>query len=77
MTGMCAFVVIGEETIHCARCETRVGNALRRVPGVKTVEASHHTQEVRVQFDPAETSAKTIRSRLEGLGYEVREGEAL
>ncbi len=38
------FKVVGEQTIHCAGCEQRIGNALRRVPGVEGVEASHRTQ---------------------------------
>lgn len=75
MTEKCVFVVVGEETIHCESCEARVGNALRRLSGVKAAEASHRTQEVRIQFDPGKTSREAIRERLEELGYEVRAGE--
>ncbi len=37
------FTVIGAQTIHCAGCEQRIGNALRRLPGIREVEASHRT----------------------------------
>ena len=31
------FTVTGEQKIHCARCEERIGNVLRRLPGIKDV----------------------------------------
>lgn len=66
-----ALIVRGEEKIHCESCEARVGNALRRLPGVKGVRADHRTQEVDVVFDPASVSEDRIRGRLAELGYET------
>lgn len=74
VTGLSAtrtFVVTGEDRIHCESCEARVANALKRLPGVKDVHASHKTQEVNVTFDPGDVSGEDIRARLADLGYEV------
>ncbi|MBI2983448.1 MAG: heavy-metal-associated domain-containing protein [Chloroflexi bacterium] len=65
------YTVVGEQKIHCAGCEQRIGNALRRMPGVEDVEASARTQEVRVSADPAQAGPEQVRAKLEQLGYEV------
>ena len=66
-----AFVVTGEERMHCAGCEQRVGNALRRLTGVESVRASAETQQVVVTFDPAQLSPEQVRAKLEQIGYQV------
>ncbi|MDQ4077988.1 MAG: heavy-metal-associated domain-containing protein [Chloroflexota bacterium] len=68
------FKVIGEQTIHCAGCEQRIGNALRRMEGVEDVSASAQTQQVVVDLDPNQVSPAEIQARLELLGYEVTQG---
>ncbi len=65
------FKVVGEQTIHCAGCEQRIGNALKRVPGVEGVQASHRTQDVSVEIDSAQVGPDQVRTKLEQLGYEV------
>lgn len=65
------FTVMGSQTIHCESCEQRIGNALKRIPGVRQVNASHQTQKVRVEYSGRETTPGAIRSRLENLGYAV------
>jgi copper chaperone CopZ len=40
MTTTVQFEVLGEETIHCAGCESRIAAALGRLPGVEDVQAS-------------------------------------
>ena len=63
------FTVTGENPIHCENCEQRIGNALRRLPGVEQVEASHQTQQVTVVFDPAHVDAEQVRAKLEQAGF--------
>ena len=63
--------VIGEEKMHCAGCETRVSNALRRLPGIRDVRASAETQQIAVTIDPSEVSREQVYARLQQLGYEV------
>jgi copper chaperone len=65
------FVVTGEDRMHCAGCEERVSNVLRRLPGVHDVKASATTQQVLVTIDPAQVGAEQVRTKLEQLGYEV------
>jgi copper chaperone CopZ len=65
------FVVTGEEKMHCAGCEQRVGNVLRRLPGVKDVRASAQTQQVVVTIDPAQVGPEQVRAKLEQIGYQV------
>ncbi len=71
------YTVTGEPTIHCAGCEQRIGNALRRLPGIRAVQASHRTQQVRVTIDPAQVGADQVQGKLEQLGYQVRTAEAV
>ena len=65
------FTVTGEQTIHCASCEQRIGNALRRLPGIQNVQASARTQAVQVTIDPTQVGSEQIRAKLEQLGYDV------
>ncbi len=64
-------IVTGEQKIHCAGCEERIGNALRRLSGIQDVQASADTQKVVVTFDPNTVSADQVRAKLEQLGYRV------
>lgn len=70
------FTVVGEERIHCEACERRIGNALRRLPGVRDVRASAQTQQVVVVLDLAEVSPDQVQGRLQRLGYEVERQES-
>ncbi|HSF30376.1 MAG TPA: heavy-metal-associated domain-containing protein [Candidatus Tectomicrobia bacterium] len=65
-------VVTGEEKMHCAGCEQRVSNALRRLPGVQEVQASADSQHVLVTIDPSQVSTEQVRTKLEQLGYQAK-----
>ncbi len=65
------YTVTGELKIHCAGCEERITNALRRLPGIQDVQASHETQRVAVTFDPVRVSADKVKAKLQQLGYQV------
>jgi Cu+-exporting ATPase len=69
MTQTIDLTVRGEQPIHCASCEQRIGNSLRRLPGVQSVRASSKTQRVEVAIDPAQVSADQVRAKLEQLGF--------
>ena len=71
MASTVEFMVTGEQKIHCAGCEDRIGNALRRLSGIKDVQATAETQRVVVTFDPAQLSPEQVRATLERLGYQV------
>jgi copper chaperone CopZ len=67
-----SYTVTGEQKIHCAGCEERLRNALRRLPGMQDVQASHNTQRVVVSFDPAQVTPGQVQAKLELLGYRVQ-----
>jgi copper chaperone CopZ len=71
MPEVAQFTVTGGDTIHCDACEQRIANALRRLPGVADVRASHATQRVTVIFDPGQVSAEAIRTKLAQAGFEA------
>lgn len=71
MTMLIEFQVIGDERIHCSGCETRIGFALRRLPGVRDARASAQTQGIAVTISPEEVKPEQVRARLRELGYEV------
>lgn len=71
MTILIQLQVTGKEKIHCAGCETRIGFALHRLPGVRDVHASAQTQQISVTIDPAEVTPEQLRARLQELGYEA------
>lgn len=70
------FTVTGDERLHCTGCEQRVGNAIRRLPGIRNVQASHTTQAVSVTINPDEVSAAQVQATLERIGYEVARQDA-
>ena len=59
--------------IHCAGCEQRIGKILRRLRGVKAVEASAQSQLVRVEFDPDEVTVEHLQTKLENAGFAVQQ----
>ncbi|MGD9889912.1 MAG: heavy-metal-associated domain-containing protein [Dehalococcoidia bacterium] len=71
------FTVGGGSTIHYEGCEQRIGKALKRLPSVEVVTASHKTQEVSVTFDPAQTSAEQLRATLARAGFETEPDEGI
>lgn len=64
-------VVVGEDQVHGAGCEQRVGTPLRRLPGVRDVHASARTQRAPVTVDPEPASPDQVRARLADLGDAV------
>jgi copper chaperone CopZ len=75
MANTAEFVVTGEQKIHCEGCEQRIGRALKRLPGVRSVEASAESQRVIVEMDPEQVGPERVRERLDLLGYEVTGGD--
>ena len=69
MTETIHLTVTGEQPIHCASCEQRIGNGLRRLAGVQNVRASSKTQRVEVAIDPAQVNAEQVRAKLDQLGF--------
>ena len=65
------FTVTGADKIHCAGCERRIDKALRRLPGVQDVRASHETQRVRVTIDSAQLDVERVQAKLREIGFDA------
>jgi copper chaperone CopZ len=57
--------------MSCTACEARIQKALARVEGILRSSADHRAGQVRVVFDPARTSERTVRACIERAGYGV------
>lgn len=55
----------------CAHCEMRIQNAVKRIPGVSSVNASFSRRKVEVVFDEEKASVDAIRAAIESAGYAV------
>lgn len=69
------FSVTGDQQIHCDGCEQRISQALERLDGVTTVEASAQSQRIVIETDPTQTGPDQLRERLDLLGYDVTSEE--
>lgn len=67
--------VIGEQTIHCGGCERTVKFALKQLPGLRRIEASHKTQLIHLTFDTGALNLEQVGQKLDWLGYQVTEAE--
>ncbi len=65
------FEVTGSQRMDCEGCENTIQRSLTRLPGVRQVQADHHTQRVVVQLDTAQTDAEAIQARLAVSGYQA------
>ncbi|WP_246633616.1 heavy-metal-associated domain-containing protein [Pseudonocardia nigra] len=59
--------------MSCAGCEERIGNVLRRVQGVRDVDADHTSGRVQVHVGPGLTDTAALASRITAAGFEVAE----
>lgn len=63
-----------DKAIHCSGCESRIQGALRKLPGVQKVKASHKTQKIVLTLDQETTPLGVVLANLEFLGYAVDPG---
>jgi copper chaperone CopZ len=56
----------------CEGCENAVKRTLTKLPGVKSVVASHAQQSVRVDYESASVTPDAIRAAIRELGYDVQ-----
>lgn len=68
-------IVLQVTGMSCTGCEQRIDTVLRRLDGVRTVEADHTCGRVRVRFAPQKTNREALAARVESLGYQVIDQE--
>ncbi|MGE5369410.1 MAG: sulfite exporter TauE/SafE family protein, partial [Chloroflexota bacterium] len=59
--------------MHCHGCEHVIEAALRKLAGVRRVEARYPTETVAVDYDPATADVAEIKAAVAALGYRVED----
>src|SRR5512139_2854191 len=59
--------------MYCAECTQHVQHAIEKVPGVESVNVFLTTEKALVKLDPARVDIPTIRTAVQGAGYDVPE----
>lgn len=67
--------VVGKQMMHCGGCENTVEFALKQLPGIQKVKASHKTQLIDLTFDAEALNLERVRQELDWIGYQVAEAE--
>ena len=57
--------------MDCAECTQHVQHAIEKLPGVQSVNVFLGTEKAIVQLDPTQVDMPTIRSAVQGAGYDV------
>jgi copper chaperone CopZ len=60
------FTVTG---IHCDGCEANIESGLRRLDGVRDVNADHREQTIWVRFDERRLDEQRLAEQLDRIGY--------
>lgn len=71
MASQIEFVVTGTERMHCTGCEARIARALKWLPGVREVEASHESQRVSVAIDAGRVTPAEVQAAIKQAGFET------
>jgi len=58
--------------MHCQGCVNSVTGAVRRVPGVASVNVSLEKNAATVEFDPATANPSGIVAAIEGAGFDAQ-----
>jgi copper ion binding protein len=64
-------VTLTAPDISCAHCRSTIEREVGSMSGVDEVSVDVDTRQVRVTFDPAQTSRAAITERLDEEGYPV------
>ncbi len=57
--------------MDCAECTQHVQHAIEKLPGVQSVNVFLSTEKAVVKLDPAQVDLSTIRTAVQGAGYDV------
>jgi copper chaperone len=55
--------------MHCSNCAMKLQSLEDDLPGVDTVDASYHSQKMKVVYDEAIVTAEAIMAAVIKLGY--------
>lgn len=55
----------------CGMCENRIEKNIKKMSGVKAIEADNESEIVVVTFDPSQTSKDAIEQAISRIGYDA------
>ena len=64
-------IVLQVEGMTCTGCETTISKTVGKLPGIKSVEASHLDSVAIIVFDTSMANVVVISESINGLGYKV------
>jgi Cu+-exporting ATPase len=70
-------LILPIEGMTCAACVSTVTGAIRKVPGVVSVNVNLATETASVEFDVARAGAGTLTAAVDGAGYRTSKEEAI
>jgi len=57
--------------MHCANCAMHLEALEDELPGITTVDASYHKQQMVIDFDPSILTEERIIAAIQEIGYTV------
>ena len=65
--------LIKVEGMTCQHCVQTIMKALKKIPGLNTIDVSLDKKEVNVRFDENETNLQEITKKIVEVGFEIPE----
>jgi len=66
-----ATIDLSIEGMTCTGCENTICSNLEKIPGVKSVTASHTTGNAVIEFEKGKVDTTKIKETVDGLGYKA------
>ncbi len=63
--------------MHCASCEILIGDELKKIPGVSSVNVSHKSAIAEIKYEISKPTSEQITKAIQTAGYEVGAKEKL
>lgn len=72
-----ATIELSIEGMTCTGCENTICSNLEKLPGVKSVTASHTGGNAIIEFEPGTVDTVKIKETVDGLGYKAVKASAV
>lgn len=66
-----ATIDLSIEGMTCTGCENTICSNLEKIPGVKSVTASHTTGNAVIEYETGKVDTAKIKETVDGLGYKA------
>ena len=68
-------IILKIKNMHCASCESTIGNALKKASGVIDASVSYPTEQANIEFDPKKISVDELIGIIKTTGYDASSAE--